>query len=116
MKTWQLLKMTNTLSLQMYPLIGKRYRCKDCKEAIGFDLCETCYNSSSKLPGRFNQQHKPDHGFEIDKSQMLCSILFRSFVDDPHQDLPVVYLPDDGLPEDDDLENNNHMDVNNAAE
>ncbi|XP_020251710.1 uncharacterized protein LOC109829053 [Asparagus officinalis] len=30
----------------MYPITGKRYRCKDCKEEIGFDLCETCYNSS----------------------------------------------------------------------
>ncbi|KAH7836221.1 hypothetical protein Vadar_033771 [Vaccinium darrowii] len=39
-------------------------RCKDCKESIGFDLCEGCYNSSSKLPGRFNQQHTPEHKFE----------------------------------------------------
>ncbi|KAL7177349.1 hypothetical protein ACSBR2_030661 [Camellia fascicularis] len=47
------------------PIIGERYRCKDCKERIGFDLCEGCYNSSSKLPGRFNQQHTPDHKLEI---------------------------------------------------
>ncbi|XP_057499295.1 E3 ubiquitin-protein ligase PRT1-like [Actinidia eriantha] len=49
----------------MCPIIGERYRCKDCKEKMGFDLCEGCYNSSSKLPGRFNQQHTPEHKLEI---------------------------------------------------
>lgn len=49
----------------MYPIVGDRYKCKDCKEAIGFDLCEACYSSSSNLPGRFNQQHTPDHKFEL---------------------------------------------------
>lgn len=77
-------------SCGMYPLVGKRYKCKDCKEVIGFDLCETCYNSSSKLPGRFNQQHTPDHEFEIDDSNMLCKILFRSLMDDPRLEHPSV--------------------------
>ncbi|KAL8262871.1 hypothetical protein R6Q59_024220 [Mikania micrantha] len=49
----------------MCPLIGNRYKCIDCLEKIGFDLCEDCHNSSSNLPGRFNQQHKPDHKFEV---------------------------------------------------
>ncbi|KAL7177348.1 hypothetical protein ACSBR2_030660 [Camellia fascicularis] len=49
----------------VFPTIGERYKCKDCKERIGFDLCEGCYNSSSKLPGCFNQQHTPDHKLEI---------------------------------------------------
>ncbi|XP_019180979.1 PREDICTED: E3 ubiquitin-protein ligase PRT1-like isoform X2 [Ipomoea nil] len=49
----------------MYPILGDRYRCKDCKEKIGFDLCGACYNSSSKLPGKFNQQHRPEHKFEL---------------------------------------------------
>lgn len=49
----------------MYPIIGKRYRCMDCKEAIGFDLCGDCYSTPSKLPGRFNQQHTPEHRFEL---------------------------------------------------
>ena len=48
----------------MYPIIGDRYRCIDCKEKIGFDLCGDCYNTGSKLPGRFNQQHTPEHRFE----------------------------------------------------
>lgn len=62
-------------SCGMYPIVGKRYRCKDCKELIGFDLCEACYNSSSKLPGRFNQQHTPDHEFELDNSMIYQKIL-----------------------------------------
>ncbi|XP_071719032.1 E3 ubiquitin-protein ligase PRT1-like [Rutidosis leptorrhynchoides] len=45
----------------MYPLIGDRYKCTDCSEEIGFDLCEDCHNSSPALPGKFNQQHKPEH-------------------------------------------------------
>ncbi|GLU08716.1 hypothetical protein SLE2022_256120 [Rubroshorea leprosula] len=49
----------------MYPIIGERYKCKDCLEKVGFDLCEGCYNSPTKVPGRFNQQHKPEHNFEI---------------------------------------------------
>ncbi|CAN0915450.1 E3 ubiquitin-protein ligase PRT1 [Linum grandiflorum] len=48
----------------MCPIIGERYRCIDCLEKIGFDLCGECYNSRSKLPGRFNQQHTEEHKFE----------------------------------------------------
>lgn len=72
----------------MYPIIGKRYKCKDCKEAIGFDLCESCYNTNSKLPGRFNQQHKPDHRFELDDSHMLYKILLlrTTSMDEPYQE------------------------------
>ncbi|KAE9603360.1 hypothetical protein Lal_00008217 [Lupinus albus] len=49
----------------MYPIIGDRYRCMDCKELIGFDLCGDCYNTRSKRPGRFNQQHTPEHKFQL---------------------------------------------------
>lgn len=49
----------------MYPIIGDRYRCIDCKEKIGFDLCGNCYKNRSKRPGRFNQQHTPDHKFQL---------------------------------------------------
>ncbi|KAL7124233.1 hypothetical protein ABFS83_14G034800 [Erythranthe nasuta] len=48
----------------MSPIIGMRYRCKDCVEEIGFDLCERCYSTPSKLPGRFNQRHTQEHQFE----------------------------------------------------
>ncbi|KAK1284043.1 E3 ubiquitin-protein ligase PRT1 [Acorus calamus] len=55
-------------SCGVMPMTGKRYRCIDCVESIGFDLCGDCYESHSKLPGRFNQQHTPDHRFELDWS------------------------------------------------
>ncbi|KAK8462648.1 hypothetical protein SEVIR_1G242900v4 [Setaria viridis] len=61
-----------------YPIHGKRYKCKDCTELIGFDLCGACYESSLKLPGRFNQQHTPDHRMELDNSALLGRV---------HQDL-----------------------------
>ncbi|KAG6507968.1 E3 ubiquitin-protein ligase PRT1-like [Zingiber officinale] len=61
-------------SCGLYPISGKRYRCKDCKETVGFDLCETCYNTTSKLPGRFNQEHTPEHKFELDQSRTLANI------------------------------------------
>jgi len=67
------MKLLNTM--QAYPIRGKRYKCKDCTELIGFDLCEACYNSSSKLPGRFNQQHTPDHRMELDNSALLQRFL-----------------------------------------
>ena len=31
---------------------------------MGYDLCKDCYETPSKVPGRFNQQHTPDHRFE----------------------------------------------------
>ncbi|CAL4886648.1 unnamed protein product [Urochloa decumbens] len=62
-------------SCGVYPIRGERYKCKDCTELIGFDLCGTCYRSSSKLPGRFNQQHTPDHRMELDNSALLPSFL-----------------------------------------
>lgn len=65
------------LLLQMYPIKGDRYRCIDCKEEIGFDLCVDCYNTPSKLPGRFNQQHTPDHKFKKEKSHSLRNIILR---------------------------------------
>ena len=61
----------------MYPIIGKRYKCVDCKEAVGFDLCEDCYSTSSKLPGRFNQRHTPEHRFEVVQSSMFRNIVMR---------------------------------------
>ncbi|KAJ8639176.1 hypothetical protein MRB53_015870 [Persea americana] len=64
-------------SCGMYPIIGKRYKCVDCKEAVGFDLCEDCYSTSSKLPGRFNQQHTPEHRFEVVQSSMFRNIVMR---------------------------------------
>ncbi|KAH7573057.1 hypothetical protein JRO89_XS03G0058600 [Xanthoceras sorbifolium] len=69
----------------MYPIIGERYKCKDCVEKIGFDLCEACYNNPVKIPGRFNQQHKPEHQFEIIQPSLLYR-LDAEFSDDDGSD------------------------------
>ncbi|XP_057534826.1 E3 ubiquitin-protein ligase PRT1 [Amaranthus tricolor] len=62
----------------MYPIVGDRYRCQDCVEHIGFDLCGDCYNSRSKRPGRFNQQHTSDHRFQhIKQSNTVQNIMLR---------------------------------------
>ncbi|KAL0920236.1 hypothetical protein M5K25_009357 [Dendrobium thyrsiflorum] len=100
-------------SCGMYPIIGKRYKCKDCKEAIGFDLCESCYNTSSKLPGRFNQQHKPDHQFELDDSHMLYKILLLKSIsmEEPYQD-----LYEDHVSVDETVDSNENIDSNNHTE
>lgn len=63
--------------MQMSPIIGERYKCKDCTERIGFDLCEACYNNPVKTPGRFNQQHKPEHKFEIMQPADINDLLYR---------------------------------------
>ncbi|KAL8055391.1 hypothetical protein ABFS82_04G052200 [Erythranthe guttata] len=64
-------------SCGMYPIIGDRYKCKDCSEQVGYDLCVDCYTTSSKLPGRFNQQHTSEHTFEILKSDVMHNIMLR---------------------------------------
>ncbi|XP_024037633.1 E3 ubiquitin-protein ligase PRT1 isoform X2 [Citrus clementina] len=61
----------------MSPIIGERYKCKDCVESIGFDLCEACHNNPAKVPGRFNQQHKPEHKFEIMQPTSLSDLINR---------------------------------------
>lgn len=60
-----------SLFSQMYPIVGDRYQCQDCEERIGFDLCGDCYNSRCKLPGRFNQQHKPEHKFKFIRPNVM---------------------------------------------
>ncbi|KAB2600460.1 E3 ubiquitin-protein ligase PRT1-like [Pyrus ussuriensis x Pyrus communis] len=59
------------------PIIGERYKCKDCVEKIGFDLCGACYNEPSNIPGRFNQQHKPEHKLELVPPGRLPVILYQ---------------------------------------
>eukprot|EP01018_Ginkgo_biloba_P009929 Gb_06840 [translate_table: standard] len=64
-------------SCGMMPIIGRRYKCQDCHELIGFDLCETCYEAGSRLPGRFNQQHTADHCFkpEVDLNTLVPHLI-----------------------------------------
>ncbi|KAJ3682372.1 hypothetical protein LUZ60_014945 [Juncus effusus] len=70
----------------LYPIKGKRYKCVDCTEAVGFDLCEPCYKTDSKMPGRFNQQHTPDHKFEQDNSNLLSQILLSRAMNGDYDD------------------------------
>lgn len=52
-----------------YPIIGKRYKCLDCPESVGFDVCRSCLSSCTKEKtgsvGRFNQKHRSDHRLEL---------------------------------------------------
>lgn len=64
---------------QVLPIVGNRYKCIDCKEKIGFDLCGDCYSIRSEFLGRFNQQHSLDHRFKLvepdhDRNKMLKMI------------------------------------------
>ncbi|KAI5679979.1 hypothetical protein M9H77_01206 [Catharanthus roseus] len=61
----------------MYPIIGDRHKCKECVEGRNYDLCGECYATGSKLPGRFNQQHTPEHTFEIMRPNSIRNIMLR---------------------------------------
>ena len=37
--------------------MGRRFRCQDCGDAIGFDLCGLCQDADRAIYGRFNQKH-----------------------------------------------------------
>ncbi|PWA61650.1 Zinc finger, RING/FYVE/PHD-type [Artemisia annua] len=62
---------------QMCPIIGERYRCKDCTEKSGYDLCGDCHGVGSKLPGRFNQKHTPEHRLELIKPIINRDVIYR---------------------------------------
>ncbi|XP_058101501.1 E3 ubiquitin-protein ligase PRT1 [Magnolia sinica] len=84
-------------SCGMCPIIGERYRCIDCVEVIGFDLCGDCYKTPSKLPGRFNQKHTPDHRFELVQSNMLRNLVMRLVVEQSEDGSDATILSDDVL-------------------
>ena len=53
-----------------YPILGKRYKCEDCPESVGFDMCGTCFDrnaecDNSLVVGRFNQKHTAQHRMEL---------------------------------------------------
>ena len=58
------------------PIVGPRYKCMECEERIGFDLCAQCH-LRHEGPGRFNQQHKADHKMVLvePKETLLHSLL-----------------------------------------
>ncbi|KAF8768905.1 hypothetical protein HU200_007470 [Digitaria exilis] len=56
---------------------------RDCTELVGFDLCGECYNSSLKLPGRFNQQHTPDHRMELEEATLYQRLREEAMMVEP---------------------------------
>ena len=58
----------------VFPIQGRRYKCLDCPDAVGFDLCHACHASNLDaqsrddgagiVRGRFNQTHRPEHVME----------------------------------------------------
>ncbi|XP_060178884.1 E3 ubiquitin-protein ligase PRT1-like [Lycium barbarum] len=106
----------------MCPIVGERYKCKDCKEKIGFDLCEGCYKSSSKLPGRFNQQHTPEHQFELVQPLQVRNVVLRLQPERLEEDGtidPLEYLEDSSVeqqhPEEDSSETNSPRGAGNIS-
>ncbi|CAI8600843.1 unnamed protein product [Vicia faba] len=90
----------------MYPIIGDRFRCVDCEESIGFDLCGDCYKNRSKRPGRFNQKHTPDHNLEL--------VQYRRMLISRGQDSSdLIVIPDDPASSTDEDENQTDSDATN---
>ena len=52
----------------VFPIVGRAYRCRDCPEQVGYDLCQYCYSDtlhgSHAHTGRFGQSHRADHSME----------------------------------------------------
>lgn len=48
----------------MMPILGRRLHCLDCPESCGYDLCQSCHERGTSLPGRFNQRHTSQHRME----------------------------------------------------
>ncbi|XP_039160686.1 E3 ubiquitin-protein ligase PRT1-like [Eucalyptus grandis] len=80
----------------MYPIIGDRYQCQDCVEKIGFDLCGDCYNSRCKLPGRFNQQHRPEHKFRPKKPLYMQNYMLRLVTGQLDDGSTALVFPNEG--------------------
>jgi hypothetical protein len=63
-----------------YPLLGRRYKCIDCPEAVGFDLCGPCFDQGVAVSGRFGQHHMPQHRVEQQQQASRAEPLLRSLV------------------------------------
>ena len=48
----------------VYPIVGRRFKCLQCPETIGYDLCRACMDRDPGAQGRFNQNHTKDHEME----------------------------------------------------
>ncbi|KAK9807925.1 hypothetical protein WJX73_002872 [Symbiochloris irregularis] len=85
-------------SCGVFPIVGKRYHCKDCSEQIGFDLCGACYDGNRNACGRFNQHHHPEHEMElVHNAPSLLHILQATNPElDPEQLRGLVAMGTDG--------------------
>jgi len=63
-----------------YPIVGARYRCMDCPERVGFDLCGTCHRAGlHSVPGRFGQHHTPEHRMRrVDERRTLVHAMLAA--------------------------------------
>lgn len=89
----------------VFPIVGRCYRCEDCSEAIGYDLCGRCFDlgfhkreppagagggsgeGEARGPGgggggggggRFNQAHRPEHQLvEVEQEETFLHTLQR---------------------------------------
>lgn len=103
-------------SCGVYPIEGERYRCIDCKEKMGYDLCKDCYETPSKVPGRFNQQHTPDHRLELAQvPQVLVNIESIGFLLGPMVSEGVSGEEDSDADDDDDSEEEGPPDSNEVS-
>lgn len=82
----------------IYPIVGRRYKCLDCSEEVGFDLCGDCHddgvhkrdvassdnNNAAAGTGRFNQRHLPGHRMEeVERTHTLLHEIQRRNPDVP---------------------------------
>ncbi|CAI5526659.1 unnamed protein product, partial [Closterium sp. Naga37s-1] len=62
-----------------FPIVGARYRCLDCPERVGFDLCAACYSCPPPVVGRFNQRHVSAHRMvEVRQRDGMLHRIFES--------------------------------------
>jgi len=66
----------------VYPIVGRAYRCLECPEEIGFDLCCDCISRDvhrTATTGRFRQTHHPSHRMtERPQERMLLHALMQA--------------------------------------
>ena len=81
----------------IYPISGRRYKCIDCSEEIGFDLCGDCFDAGvhkkdRDRAGRFNQQHRPEHYMgEVVQDRTFFHALQEANPDVPLSELLRIY-------------------------
>ncbi|KAL0020958.1 hypothetical protein WJX79_008557 [Trebouxia sp. C0005] len=65
-------------SCGLYPIKGRRFKCQNCPDKVGFDLCGSCYDRGLHITGRFNQQHTPEHSMGLVRPQPTMFHIFQA--------------------------------------